>query len=309
MKYVIIGAGGTGGVLGFHLTEAGKDVTLIAGGEHLKQMQEKGLTLHRQYCHTRQTIPVKACDMDSYQDTPDIILVCVKGYSLDSTVPFLQRVAGPDTIILPILNIFGTGGKLQPQIPDSLVLDGCIYVSACLQAPGALAQNGEILRVVFGTRGDAPVSEKQEAMLQELEKDLNESGIRGLRSHHIETACLKKFSYVSPAGAAGLFYQATAGDFQKEGPQREMLTAMMREITDLAEGMGFGFDDDYVKINLDIMSKLDPKADTSLQRDVAAGKPSELDGLVYEVVRMGEKYHVPVPTYQAAAELLKKKYN
>ncbi len=329
MKYMIVGAGGTGGVLGFNLTESGKDVTLIARGEHLAKMQEKGLTLHRQWCHTRKTIPVKACDMESYEisikthckeqteenivedkteDAPDVIFVCVKGYSLDSVVPFLRNVAGPDTIILPILNIFGTGGKLQPQIPDSLVLDGCIYVSATIREPGELAQNGEILRVVFGTRGDAPVSEKQEAMLQQLEKDLNDSNIRGLRSHHIETACLKKFSYVSPAGAAGLFYQAKAGDFQQEGPQREMLIALIREISNLADAMGYGFDDDYVKINLDIMSKLDPKADTSMQRDVAAGRQSEIDGLVYEVVRLGEKYQVALPTYQAVAERLKKKY-
>lgn len=35
MKYVIIGAGGTGGILGFYMTKAGKDVTLIARNAHL----------------------------------------------------------------------------------------------------------------------------------------------------------------------------------------------------------------------------------------------------------------------------------
>ena len=38
MKYLIIGAGGTGGPLGFYLTKAGKDVTLIARGAHLKAL-------------------------------------------------------------------------------------------------------------------------------------------------------------------------------------------------------------------------------------------------------------------------------
>ena len=36
MKYLIIGAGGTGGVTGYYMKKAGKDVTLIARGEHLK---------------------------------------------------------------------------------------------------------------------------------------------------------------------------------------------------------------------------------------------------------------------------------
>lgn len=41
MKYAIIGAGGTGGSLGFFLTKTGKDVTLIARGKHLEADQKK----------------------------------------------------------------------------------------------------------------------------------------------------------------------------------------------------------------------------------------------------------------------------
>ena len=308
MKYVIIGAGGTGGVLGFHMTQAGKDVTLIARGEHLKVMQEKGLTLVRQWCRTRQTIRVKASDMDSYEETPDVVLVCVKGYSLDSVIPFIRRISGPETVVLPILNIFGTGSRIQEQIPDRLVLDGCIYVSANIREPGVLTQHGEILRVIFGVREDEEAPAGPAARLPEIEKDLKDSGIAGRQSRQIRTDCLKKFSYVSPVGAAGLFYNAKAKDFQKEGPQREMVKAMMQEVTALAEAMGYGFDDDYVRINLDILSKLEPGADTSMQRDIAAGRSSEIDGLVYEVVRLGEKYGVPVPTYRTASELLKKRY-
>lgn len=44
MKYLIIGAGGTGGVTGYYMKKAGKDVTLIARGEHLKKIQKQGLT-------------------------------------------------------------------------------------------------------------------------------------------------------------------------------------------------------------------------------------------------------------------------
>ena len=36
-----------------------------------------------------------------------------------------------------------------------------------------------------------------------------------------------------------------------------------------------------------------------------AGKQSEIDGLVYEVVRMGEEYHIPVPAYEKVAEKIK----
>ena len=78
--------------------------------------------------------------------------MCVKGYSLEDTVPFIRRVAKPDTIVIPILNIYGTGAKLQKELPELLVTDGCIYVSANIKEPGVLLQHGKILRIVFGVR-------------------------------------------------------------------------------------------------------------------------------------------------------------
>ena len=117
LKYVITGAGGTGGILGAHLAGAGKDVTLIARGKHLEAIRTQGLTVEHLWDHTKEQLSVNACTMDAYIETPDVILVCVKGYSLADTVPFIRRVAGEHTIVIPVLNIYGTGEKLQEQLP------------------------------------------------------------------------------------------------------------------------------------------------------------------------------------------------
>lgn len=301
MKYLIIGAGGTGGTLGFYMTKAKKDVTLIARNEHLNVMKSKGLTLEKLWNHEKETIQVKAVSMEEYQEKPDIILVCVKGYSLGSVIPFIQKVAKPETIVIPILNIYGTGGWMQKLLPDLSVMDGCIYVSANISSYGTILQHGEILRVVYGAR--TPKEFRPE--LKEVQKDFFDSSIDSILSDQIKRDTLKKFSYVSPIGAAGLYLQATAGDFQKEGKAREMFKEMIREISALAKAMEIPFEQDYVAINLNILSALPPETTTSMQRDVMAHKPSEIDGLVFEVVRMGQKYHVPVPIYEKVAEKLK----
>lgn len=301
MKYAIIGAGGTGGILGFYMTKAGKDVTLIARGRHLAAMQESGLAVEKMWDGTTETIPVKAADMDHYNERPDVILVCVKGYSLEDTIPFIQRVANPSTIVIPVLNIYGTGAKMQEKLPNLLVTDGCIYVSANIKEPGVLIQHGEILRVVYGVRE----KEEYDPRLEEIKQDFDVSGIDGVLSENIRRDALEKFSYVSPIGAAGLYYHATAADFQREGEEREAFKTMIREITALAEAMGVPFERDMVDVNLKILSTLAPEATTSMQRDVMDGKSSEIDGLVYEVVCMGERYHVPVPMYEKVAEKLK----
>lgn len=312
MKYAIIGAGGTGGILGFYMTKDDRDVTLIARGRHLAAMQEKGLAVEKMWDGTTEIIPVKAMDMEHYEEQPDVVLVCVKGYSLEDTIPFIQRVAKPSTIVIPVLNIYGTGAKMQEQLPKLLVTDGCIYVSANIKEPGVLIQHGRILRVVYGVRNMSTqkvnIKRAHEEMLDALKnikKDFDDSGIDGVLSENIQRDALEKFSYVSPIGAAGLYYHATAADFQREGKQREAFKTMIREIAALAEAMGVPFERDMVEVNLKILSSLAPEATTSMQRDVMEGKDSEIDGLVYEVVRMGERYHVPVPMYAKVAEKLR----
>ena len=219
MKYAIIGAGGTGGTLGFYLTEAGKDVTLIARGYHLEAMQKQGLTMRQLWDGKEETIPVKACRMEEYTEQPDVILVCVKGYSLTDLIPDIRRIAGPETVVLPILNIYGTGGRLQKEFPDLTVPDGCIYVSAAIEEPGVILRHGRILRVVFGARTPSEETESMRA----IARDMLSENLEVILSPDIRRDAMVKFSYVSPIGTAGLYYNATAVDFQQEGEKREMI--------------------------------------------------------------------------------------
>ena len=314
MKYIIIGAGGTGGILGFYMTKAGKDVTLIARNAHLEAMKKQGLSVQKMWTNETETIPVSAESMESYEakgEKADVILVCVKKYSLDSCIPFIQNISHENTIVLPVLNVYGTGAYLQEKLPKVLVTDGCIYVSANIKQAGVLLQHGEILRVFFGVRekedlkklnGQSDGEYKAERLLKKIAQDFKDSGIDGILSDNIKRDALTKFSYVSPIGTAGLYLHAVAGDFQREGEARELFKTLIREIVTLANAMGITFEEDLVERNLKILSNLPEEATTSMQRDVMEGKQSEIDGLVYEVVRMAKKYGVEVSAYERAAE-------
>ena len=252
--------------------------------------------------------------MESYEakgEKADVILVCVKKYSLDSCIPFIQNISHKNTIVVPVLNVYGTGAYLQEKLPKVLVTDGCIYVSANIKQAGVLLQHGEILRVFFGVRekedlkklnGQLNGEYKAERLLKKIAQDFKDSGIDGILSDNIKRDALTKFSYVSPIGTAGLYLHAVAGDFQREGEARELFKTLIREIVTLANAMGITFEEDLVERNLKILSNLPEEATTSMQRDVIEGKQSEIDGLVYEVVRMAKKYGVEVPAYERAAE-------
>ncbi|MDD3349392.1 MAG: 2-dehydropantoate 2-reductase [Eubacteriales bacterium] len=298
LKYLIIGAGGTGGSIAASMTEAGKDVTVIARGAQLSAVRENGIAMETTGRGNYTIKPIKAFSMEEYRQSPDIIFVCVKGYSLPETIPFIRRIAHSGTIVIPLLNLYGIGGKLQELLPEILVTDGCIYIAAEIKSPGILLLKGDIFRVVFGVRKP----EEFRPVLSQVKQDLDDSGITGILSDHIAWDALRKFSYVSPMAACGQFYDSDAGDAQKPGEIRELFCALMREIESLAAAMGIFFEVDIVQTNLDILHQLDPAASTSMQRDLRQGRESELDGLVFEVVRMGKTLGVSVPNYERIAQ-------
>ena len=253
LRYMVIGAGGTGAPLGAFLAKNGADVTLIARGAHLAAMQEKGLRFEQSDGETW-TVPVKAFDMDGFlaakaqgAPSPDVIFVCVKGYSLDDTIPFIRSAAGEKTVVIPILNIYGTGRTMQAQLPGLLVTDGCIYISSNLAAPGVIQRHGSIFRMIFGTP-----------------------------------------------------------DHRTDNP---VLCRLVGEILELARAMGIELDDKpdapLMQSHLKILDDLAESASTSMQRDIEAGKNSEVDGLIYQVVRLADKYGLACPEYRKVAKKVK----
>jgi 2-dehydropantoate 2-reductase len=152
-----------------------------------------------------------------------------------------------------------------------------------------------MLRVIYGYRPGQERKLLQTA--QDLEGILQAAEIRGHFSDNIIRDALQKFAYVSPAGAAWAYFNATSEKLQQPGPEREMFAGLIKEVVALGEAMGITFEKDLVATGLSIMDVLKPGSTTSMQRDILRGGKSEFAGLVTRVVELGAKYHVPVPLY------------
>ncbi|NCC43448.1 MAG: 2-dehydropantoate 2-reductase [Clostridia bacterium] len=295
MKYLVIGAGGTGGCIAGFLTEGGKDVTLIARNASLQSICEHGLRIRKG--DSERSIPVKAVTEEEYQEKADIMFLCVKGYSVEDTYPLLKKASDGHTIIIPILNIYGTGEKIAKDIPELQVLNGCIYIASAIEEPGVLRMSGDIFRIVYG-RVDG---KKEDAVLFQVEQDLKDSGITPIFSENVRRDTLQKYAMVSPMASVGAFYDISCGPMQVPGKERERYRACVKEIDDLANAMGIPFEVDVVQTNLDILDALAPDCTASMQKDLKKGGRTEMDGLIFEMVRMGHRYGVPVPNYEEIA--------
>ena len=78
----------------------------------------------------------------------------------------------------------------------------------------------------------------------------------------------------------------------------------MTEIRELARARGVALAGDVVDATMGFVDKQPAEATSSLQRDVAAGRPSEIDAWTGAVVRLASAADVAVPVHGVLHELL-----
>ena len=256
-----------GSIAGF-LALAGKDVTCIARGKHLKAIREKGLHL-KSDLKGEHYLSVKACTAEEYNEQADVIFVCVKGYSINSIQDVLERASHQDTLVIPILNVYGTGPRIGRLVPRVTVLDGCIYIVGFVSGTGEITQMGKIFRLVFGAR---PEQEIAPGRLEAVANALRDAGIKADISEDIN---------------------------------RDTFIGLSRESSEMGRRMGIIFPEDPIEYNLKIIDKLDPQSTASMQKDIAKGHESEIQGMLFDMIELGEKLKVDMPTYRK----VEKKFN
>lgn len=292
---LIVGTGGVGGSIAGFLALDGHNVTCIARGEHLQSILDNGLHL-KSDLKGDHFLNVKACTAEEYNDKADIIFVCVKGYSLDDSIKsVIEKAAKEDTLVVPILNVYGTGTKISNMVPEVTVLDGCIYIVGFVSGKGEITQMGKIFRLVFGARKEAPV---EMSRLEEIQIMLVHAGIKADLSDDINRDTFVKWAFISAMACTGAYHEVTMGALQHEGEERDTFIGLSRESAQIAEKCGIVFKEDPIKYNLMVIDKLDPESTASMQKDIERGHQSEIKGLLFDMIELGEKYDIDMPTYR-----------
>ncbi|MDO4165327.1 MAG: ketopantoate reductase family protein [Bacteroides sp.] len=305
MKYLIAGTGGVGGSIAAFLSLAGKDVTCIARGEHLAAMREHGLRLHSDL-KGEHTLPIPSYTAEEYTGKADVIFVCVKGYSVGSITDLIQRASHEGTIVIPILNVYGTGPRIQRLVPGVTVLDGCIYIVGFVSGKGEITQMGRIFRLVFGAHRGTIVSRET---MEAVQRDLLESGIKAEISDDINRDTFVKWSFISAMAVTGAYYDVPMGEVQKSGPVRDTFTGLSQESYALGCKLGIPLPSNHVENCLRIIDNLDPESTASMQKDMARGHESEVQGLLFDMITAAEAEGIDIPTYRMVAEKFNKLRN
>ena len=146
-RYVIIGAGAIGATLGGRLAQAGRDVVLVARGEHAAAMAERGLTLRDPEATVTVHPAVATSPEDVELTVEDVLILTVKTHQVLAAV-----TAWADRPVHSGGAVVGTAGELLPFVTAQNGVSNeelCLrYVdrvfAACLWMPVVLLEPGEV---------------------------------------------------------------------------------------------------------------------------------------------------------------------
>lgn len=296
LKYCIFGAGAIGGCMGAFLADAGKDVTFIARGETLKNIQEKGIEMHTP--HATYNVPVKAVAEADYHDTPDVVIVGVKVYAIDSVIPFLDRVCTKDTVVLPLENALDFGAVVQAKMKTPCVMcSGEAYVAVVQLGPGVIKQKLPFYRVIF-----APRDGVRTKRLWKVRQDMLDAGMASELDTDPIKIGLRKFVRVSTLSAICCYFDVTLGAIRENQEIFDMFVALCGEICQIAEARGNPFEDDAVEDALTTVLTGPKEYKTSMKYDMDNGRPMEVQTQFFDVYEMGRKLGLEMPAYKKVSE-------
>jgi 2-dehydropantoate 2-reductase len=180
------------------------------------------------------------------------------------------------------------------------LLGGATWLSAAIESPGVIGQYSEFRRIALGE-----FSGKTTPRLTAVCDLLKETGAAVEISDNILKVLWTKFVFISSVSAMGSLTRVTFGEYRSVPEARSLLGEAIGEVAAVARARGVKLDADILAKTQAFIDSSAPGIKPSMQRDVEAGKPSELESLIGVVVRLGAEKNVPTPVMRFAYAMLK----
>lgn len=289
MRVAFYGAGGVGGYYAAVLARAGCEVAVVARGAHLSAIRADGLRV-RTPGGAFQVSPGAASDDPAEIGPADVVVVSVKSFDLPAVAARIGPLLGPATLVVPLLNGVDAHEVLSPAVGRERTGKGLTRIMSKVSAPGAIHHMG-VEPYVAIAEWDGRASPRVQAFVAAL----TEAGVEAEVPPDIDAALWFKFLFVSSLGSVCAACRAPFGPVLAVPESRDLLRRAMEEVVALAAARGVVLPEGAVRQAMTMAGSFPPDGTSSLQRDIAAGLPSELEAWPGAVARLGAECGVPTP--------------
>eukprot|EP00871_Galdieria_phlegrea_P004824 jgi/Galph1/5342/GphlegSOOS_G3954.1 len=311
-RIVIFGAGGVGGYLAARLAECGKSfVHVIARGPHLEAIKAND-----------NRIIVRSIDgdcetkLDSIGDTPesvlevattpvDAVIFTCKMDQLAAAAQAVLPLFSSETIAMPTQNGVEAPEVLEKVVGSHRVVGGYVQVLAYISAPGVILHE-DISPTIYGT---GMLSESAPFVSQQLNKlEYAFTGAKETRliiHQDVLQNMYRKLTVMAAYSGVCSAARCNLGQLRSVPETLTLVENCMNEVVDVAKARGIMIGREVVRSSIEyLVHHVKGNATPSMFRDIASGKPSELEWQVGAVVRQGQKYGVSTPYLSAIYAVL-----
>jgi len=296
MKIAVLGIGGVGGYYGGKLALAyassgEHEISFIARGEHLRVIQEKGLTLITP-TESFTAMPNMATDNPEEMGPLDLILICVKGYGLDDAIPLIRSTIHADSIVIPLSNGVDNAERIRKVLKKGIIMNGCVYISSHIEKPGVIEQTGGSCKLLFGPENGSS------AVYQNIEDILVNADINASLSENISVDVWTKYIFIGPMAGLSSVLQLPIGSIMEDPKNRATLEGLMKEVASIAVAQGIDLPDGIISSSLAMTDNFPYNTKTSMQLDRERGNPMETDTFIGYIVERGKSLGVETPLHE-----------
>ena len=293
-KVAVVGAGAIGAYVIWGLADLlGENLLVIADGERGAKLASEGLRINdRDY-----KLHVKTAEEAGFAD---LVIVCVKYDALGSTLDSIEKLCGPDTVVMSLMNGVDTEDTIGERVGKDHMVYSIIRISSKrVGREVSFNPPGEGMGIFFGEK-QAPCQTERIRAIKDL---FDQSLLRSTVSEDILGEIWTKFALnvgenipqaILGCGV-GAYIDSEHGAFLREALRNEVIEAAARKGTMVRPERCYS----------PIGGNISKAARFSTLQDLDAGRKTEIEMLAGRMIQIGQELGLPVPYSTMAYHIIK----
>ncbi len=280
----VIGFGATGSPLADRLWALmGDRFRLVATGARRADLESEVVTVNGR------AFRAGLLPADDEWGFPELLVICVKNYSLQSALPDMRAVVGPGTVLLPLQNGIYACDFFRREFPENMVLRG--YV----QGPNTRRRGNAIRYTNPGTVHFGTSRPDKMPTVRMVRDSFAKAGIPSVVEDDIERSVWKKWMLNVAGNTVTALTSADYSDFRWDNELVRLCRESMGEFLRVARAEGVALDEGDVDEVIDYYTSYEGSKRTSMLEDVLARRRTENEFLAGELVRHAQRLDIDVP--------------
>jgi 2-dehydropantoate 2-reductase len=285
-EVAVLGVGGVGGCIAAVLAHRGVRVTCVARRGTVQALHTQGLRLDS---HTFGSFTVWPAATEHLDRPVDVLIVATKATSLAAALAALDASLLTDAVVIPLLNGLEHVSRIRARVGPR-VAPGSIRIEARTTAPGHVVHTSPFVIITIASDRDVP-----RARLAQITAFLSDCGFDARIGASEAEVLWEKLARLAAVACTTALSNQPIGVLRADAHWRALLTGAVQDGVAVANACGVPM---TVEAQMRVIDGLPETLTTSMQRDIAAHRPSELDAIAGAVVRAGRRHGIACPALE-----------